>query len=120
MPTTIDILSTIEEQKTYDVKKLAKKLEIQLKPMEEIMADLKKHNLIEYERKTGKISLPKWITEINKEIEKIKPASAAIILPKDQEVKINDVTIGNFTKSDVELRIRLKANRKEIAICSSS
>ncbi|MGQ9552091.1 MAG: hypothetical protein ACUVUE_06665 [Candidatus Bathycorpusculaceae bacterium] len=116
----MDILATIEEQRSLDIKKLAKRLKMQLEPVEEIMEDLKRHNLVEYEAETGKISLPKWITEINKEIEKVKPASAAVILPKAQEIKIEDVTIGNYTEEDLELRIRLKANRKEIAICSTN
>lgn len=120
MPTTMDILATIEEQRNLDIKKLAERLEMQLEPVEEIMEDLKRHNLVEYEAETGKISLPEWITEINKEIEKIRPASATVILPKDQEIKIDDVTIGNYTEKDLELRVRLKADSKEIAICSTN
>jgi len=117
---TIDILSIIEEQKSYDIKQLAKKLEIQLDQLEEIVMDLSKHNLIEYNPKTGKVRLPAWLVNIDKEIENIKPATGAIIIPKNEEIKIEDVTIGNFTKNDLELKIRLKAKLKEIAICDTS
>lgn len=120
MLSTIDILSIIEEQKAYDIKQLAKKLEIQLDQLKEILINLSKHNLIEYNPKTGKVTLPAWLVNIDKEIETIKPATGAIILPRYQELKIQDVAIGNFTRNDLELKIRLKAKLKEIAICDVS
>jgi len=120
MLSTIDMLSLIEEQKKVDIKQLAKKLEIPLGNLKEILTDLTKYKLIEYNEKTGKIKLPNWLTKIDKEIEKLKPATGAIILPRYQEIKIQDITIGNFTKNDLELKVRLKARLKEIAICDAS
>ena len=117
MLNTIDILSVIEKQRTSDIKKLAEEIEIQLDQLEKILTDLSKHSLVEYNPKTGKVTLPAWLVSIDKGIENIKPATGAIILPKNQEIKIQDLTVGNFTKSDLELKIRLKEKLKEIAIC---
>jgi predicted transcriptional regulator len=114
------MLSLIEEQKTVDVKQLAKKLEIPLSSLKEILTGLAEHKLIEYNETTGKINLPNWLTKIDKEIEKLKPATGAIILPRYQEIKIQEITIGNFTKNDLELKVRLKARLREIAICDAS
>jgi hypothetical protein len=114
------MLSLIEEQKTIDIKQLAKKLEISVGNLKEILMDLAKYKLVEYNEKTGKIKLPDWLTKIDKEIEELKPATGAIILPRYQEIKIQDITIGNFTKNDLDLKVRLKARLKEIAICDLS
>jgi hypothetical protein len=114
------MLSLIEEQRTIDIKQLAKKLEIPIGNLKEILMDLAKYKLVEYDEKTGKIKLPDWLTKIDKEIEKLKPATGAIILPRYQEIKIQDITIGNFTKNDLDLKVRLKARLKEIAICDLS
>jgi hypothetical protein len=91
-----------------------------LEQLKEILVNMSKHNLIEYDLRTGKLALPRWLTNIEKKMEKIKPAIGAIILPKYQEMKIQDVTIGNFTKNDLELKLRFKAKQKEIAICDLS
>jgi len=120
MLSTIDVLSLIEEQESVDIKQLAKKLETPLGNLKEILIDLARYKLIEYTEETGKIKLPNWLTKINKEIEKLKPATGAIILPRYQEIKIQDITIGNFTKNELELKVRLKAKLKEIAICDVS
>lgn len=114
------MLSLIEEQKTVDVKQLAKKLEIPLSNLKEFLTGLAEHKLIEYNETTGKINLPNWLAKIGKEIEKLKPATGAIILPRYQEIKIQEITIGNFTKNDLELKVRLKARLREIAICDVS
>jgi hypothetical protein len=120
MLSTIDLLSLIEEQKTIGIKQLAKKLEISVGNLKEVMMDLVKYKLVEYNEKTGEIKLPNWLTKIDKEIEELKPATGAIILPRYQEIKIQDITIGNFTKNDLDLKVRLKARFKEIAICDLS
>jgi len=120
MLSTLDILLTIEEQEIYDIKQLAKKLEIQLYQLKEILMTLSEHNFVEYNQKTGKVTLPAWIVNLDKAIETTKPAAGEIILPRYQEIKIQDVTVGNFTKNDLELKIRLKARLKEIAICDVS
>ena len=114
------MLSLIEEQKTVNIKQLAKKLEIPIGHLKEILTDLAEYKLVEYNEKTGEIKLPNWLTKIDKEIEKLKPAIGAIILPRYQELKIQDITIGNFTRNDLELKVRLKARLKEIAICDAS
>lgn len=120
MLSTIDILCLIEDQEIHNVKQLAKKLEIPLDQLKEIMLNLSKHKLVEYDSKTGKVVLPNWLVNIEKEIEDMKPPTGAIILPRNEEVKIQDIAIGNFTKKDLELRIRLKTKLKEIAICDLS
>jgi hypothetical protein len=120
MLSTIDMLSIIEEQKTIDIKQLAKKLEIPVNNLKTILADLTKYKLVDYNEQTGEIKLPNWLTKIDKEIEKTKPATGTIILPRYKEIKIQDTTIGNYTKNELELNIRLKATHKEIAICNPS
>ncbi|MGB9959763.1 MAG: MarR family transcriptional regulator [Candidatus Bathyarchaeales archaeon] len=120
MLTTADLLTIIEEQRTLNIKTLAKKLEISQKILHEILTDLQRHGLVEYNPKTGKINMPKWLTNINKKIERAKPAAGEIILPKYQEIKIQDLLIGNYTKDDLELKIRLKAKQKEISICTAT
>jgi len=120
MLSTIDILSLIEEQKTVDVKQLSKKLEIPLSNLKQILIDLATYELIEYNEKTGKIKLPNWLTKIDREIKELKPATGAIILPRYQEIKVQDLAIGNFTKNDLELKVRLRARLKEITICDLS
>jgi len=42
-------------------------------------------------------------SQLNREAENIKLATETIIIPKDQEIEIQDLTIGNFTKKDLEL-----------------
>jgi len=117
MLTTADLLTIIEEQKSLNIKKLAKKLEIPEKSLHEILTNLRKNNFIEYNKKTGTVTLPKWLININKKIEKQKPATGEIILPRYQEIKIQDTHIGNYTEKDLQLKIRLKPKYKEIAIC---
>ena len=120
MLSTIDLLSLIEEQKTFDIRQLAKKLQIPLGNLKEVLADLARHKLLDYNEKTGRIKLPNWLAKIDKEIQELAPATGAIILPRYQEIRIQDVAIGNFTKNDLELNVRLKAKLKEIAICDVS
>jgi hypothetical protein len=117
MPSTIDILSLIEEQKTTDIKQLSKQLEIPPETLTQILLNLARYQLIECNEETGKINLPLWLTKLDHDIEKTKPATGTIILPRYQEVKIQDIAIGNFTKNDLELNVRLKAKLKEIVIC---
>jgi len=107
----------IEEEEAYNIKQLAKKLEIQLEQLEKIIKDLSEHELVEYNQQTGKVKTSPWLTNINKEIEGIKPATGTIILPKNQEIKLQDVTIGNFTDTDLELNVKLRTRQKEIAVC---
>lgn len=116
MLSTTDILSVIEEEETYNIKQLAKKLETQVEQLEKILNELSDHNLVQYNQQTGKVTLSTWLMNLNREAENIKPATGTVILPKNQEIKIQDITIGNFTEKDLELNIRLKAKKKEIAI----
>ena len=118
MLTTADLLTLIKEEETCNVKKLAKKLEIPTAQLEKIINDLREHNLVEYDEQTGEVKLPSWLVNIDKKAENIKPTTATIILPKNQQITIQDVVIGNFTDKDLELNIRLKMNLKEIAICN--
>jgi hypothetical protein len=117
---TIDILSTIEEQDVYDVKYLAKRLQVPLEQLKEILINMRRHSLIEYDPRTGKVTLPTWLINIERKMEKMKPATGEMIIPKYQEIKIQDIIIGNFTKNDLELKLRLNAKLKEIAICDTS
>jgi len=117
MLTTADLLAIIEEQKVKNIKKLAKEIEISQERLELILTDLSRHNLVEYDPMTGKVMLPRWLLDINKEIEKEKPSTGEIILPKYKEIRIQDTLIGNYTTRDLELKLRLRAKLKEIAIC---
>jgi hypothetical protein len=113
-----EIFCLIEEEGTGSVKELAKKLEIPVTQLERVLTDLSGKNVLEYDPQTGKIRLPKWIVNLGKELENIKPATGAIVLPTNQKIEFQDVVIENFTNTDLELRIRLRTKRKEIAICT--
>jgi len=115
-----DILYAIEEEATLNAKELAKKLGVPMDQLEEILTDMMKKSVIEYNRQTGKVKLSPWIARLGKELENIKPATGTIILPRNQEIKLQDVVVGNFTSTDLELIVRLRTNRKEIAICTIS
>ena len=119
MLTTIDILSTIEEE-DYDAKRLAKRLGIQPNQLEKILKELTERNLIESNQQTGKVKLSQWLIDMNKAIENVRPATGTVILPRYQEIKLQDITVGNFTDHDVELNVRLTARQKEIAICETA
>jgi hypothetical protein len=116
MLSTMDILSVIEEQETHD-RHLAKKLEIELQQLKKILMNLSKHNIIEYNVNNGKVKLRTWLVNINEKIENARPGTGTVILPKNQEIKLQDITIGNFTDQDLELNVRLGIKQREIAIC---
>ncbi|MEM2779696.1 MAG: hypothetical protein QW791_02325 [Candidatus Bathyarchaeia archaeon] len=116
MVTVADLLELIEEQRTKNIKQLAKEIEIQEEQLHRILTDLSQYNLVEYNVKTGEIKVSKWLMNINQKIEKSKPPTGEIILPKYGEIKIQDMVIGNYTTKDLELKVRLKARLKEIAI----
>jgi len=118
MPITTDLLSILEEEKTSNIKQLAKKSGIQVPQLEKILKNLSKHNIVEYNQQTGRIKMSPWLLNAEKMIENIKPATATIILPKNQEIKLQDIVIGNFTDKDLELNLRLTVKQKEIAICN--
>jgi predicted transcriptional regulator len=120
MQSTIDILCVVEDEGVHNIKQLAKRLAIPVGQLETIVKSLSRYHLLDYDAKSGKITIPEWFADINREIEKAKPPTGAIILPSNEEVKIDDVVIGNFTKKDIELRVRLKAKVKEIAVCDLS
>jgi DNA-binding MarR family transcriptional regulator len=111
-----EVLYAIEEEETLKARELAKKLDIPIDELEKLLTDMMKKGLVEYSRQTGKIKLSRWLANIGRELENIRPATGAIILPKNQEIKLQDVAIGNFTNTDLELMVRLRTNRKEIAI----
>jgi hypothetical protein len=117
MLTTAELLEIIEEQKVKNIKKLAKEIEISQERLQLILTDLSQHNLVEYNPVTGKVALPKWLLDINKEIEKEKPSIGEMILPRYKEIRIQDTLIGNYTARDLELKLRLRNKLKEIAIC---
>jgi DNA-binding transcriptional regulator YhcF (GntR family) len=115
---TAEILCAIEEERDLNSKELAKKLGVPMDQLERILHEMMKKNVIEYNRQTGKVKLSRWIARLSKELENTKPAAGTIILPRNQEIKLQDILVGNFTGADLELMVRLKTNRKEIAICT--
>jgi len=117
MLTVADLLALIEEQKTKNIKQLAKETEIPREQLHLILKDLNRYNLIEYDVKTGSVKMSKWLLNLNQKIEKSTPPIGEIVLPKYGEIKLQDMVIGNYTSRDLELRVRLKARQKEIAIC---
>jgi hypothetical protein len=120
MLSTVDLLSVIEEQKICGIEQLAKKLEMSVEQLEELIKTLSNHNLLKYSPKSGRVKLPLWLVNIDKQIEESKPATGTIILPRYQEIAIQGITIGNFTRNDLELKMRFGARLKEIAICDPS
>ena len=120
MLSTLDILAAVEEEESYNIRELAKKLGIPQPQLERILRDLAKKGVLEYDDKTKQARIPQWIANLDKEIEEIKPAVGTIILPKNQNITIQDLTIGNLTDTDLELNVTLRARQKEIAICKST
>jgi predicted transcriptional regulator len=118
--TMSEILLALEEEESYDISKLAKKLAIPIDQLRMILTDLNANNVVEYDKRSNKVKLSSWLSSLDQEVENIKPAAGTFILPKNQEIKIQDMVIGNFTDSELELNIRLKAKLKEIAICKPS
>jgi predicted transcriptional regulator len=57
MPIATDLLSILEEEKSSNIKQLAKKSGIQVTQLEKILKDLSKHNIVEYNQQTGKIKM---------------------------------------------------------------
>lgn len=117
MQTVADLLTLLEEQKTKNIEKLAEETEIPKEVLHLILKDLDKRNLVKYNDKTGEVTLPAWLLEVNEKIEKGKAPAGEVILPKCAEVRVQDIVIGNFTSKDLALKIRLRARIKEIAIC---
>jgi hypothetical protein len=113
-----EILYAIEGEETLNAKELAKKLGVPMDQLEEILTDMMKKSVVVYNRQTGKIRLSPWIARLGKELENMRPATGTIILPRNQEIKLQDIVVGNFTSTDLELIVRLRTNRKEIAICT--
>jgi DNA-binding IclR family transcriptional regulator len=120
MLSTVDLLSVVEEQKVCEIEQLAKKLDMPVEQLEELVKTLSKHNLLEYSPKNRRVKLPLWLLNIEKQVEESRPATGAIILPRYQEIAVQDITVGNFTRNDLELKIRFGARLKEIAICDPS
>jgi predicted ArsR family transcriptional regulator len=114
---TIDILSLIEEQKTTKLTELAKQLGVPACRLRELLRGLEEHKLLDYDDRTGTVRIAKWLTQKDREIEEKSPAVGAIILPRYQEITIQDIAIGNYSKQDLELKVRIKPRLKEIAIC---
>ncbi|MBS7646592.1 hypothetical protein KEJ24_01965 [Candidatus Bathyarchaeota archaeon] len=117
MLTIVDLLTLIEEQKTKNVQSLAKETDIPKEKLHTILTDLSQHNLIKYNEKTGEVKLSKWLLSISQKIEEGRPPTGEIVLPRFGEIKIQDMVIGNYTSKDLELKVRLRAKQKEIAIC---
>jgi hypothetical protein len=42
---------------------------------------------------------------------------STIIIPKNQKIRIEEISIENYTDTDLEINMRLTGKRKEIAIC---
>jgi len=117
MLSTLDILAVMEEEESHSIRDLAKKLGIPQPQLERILRELTQKGVIEYDDKTKQARMPQWIANLDKEIEEIKPAVGTIILPKNQSIIVQDLTIGNLTDTDLELNVTLRARQKEIAIC---
>lgn len=117
MITVADLLSLLEEQKIKNIKQLAKEVDIPRENLHLILIDLDQHNLVEYNAKTGDVTLSKWLQKVSSKIERSKPASGEIVLPKYGEIRIQDIVVGNYTSRDLQLKVRLRTKSKEIAIC---
>lgn len=120
MTTATDILFAMEEKENYTTKELVKKLAIPVDQLERILRGLSEVNLVEYDVHKGIVELSSWLANLNKEIKNIEPAVGTIILPKNQEVELQDIIIGNFTDKDIELAVRLSAKQKELSMHNTS
>jgi len=118
MPDIKDILAIIMEGET-SVEKIAEKLKMPIDMLENIIKELSQHNLIVYDQQKGTVKPSKWLVDIGRETENIKAAVGTIILPQDREIRIEEISIGNFTDMDLELNFRFNSTRKEIAICKA-
>jgi hypothetical protein len=92
---------------------------VAMRALQEVIKTLERRNVLKYDSETEKITLPKWLSNINKKMEATKPTVGEIILPKYQEIQIQDIVIGNYTKEALALKIWIKAKIKEIAICET-
>ncbi|MBS7636760.1 hypothetical protein KEJ37_05440 [Candidatus Bathyarchaeota archaeon] len=117
MLTTADIITAIVEEEICNIKSLSKKLEIPLEKLEKILIDLGEHDLVEYNQQTGEVKPSHWLADLSREVENLKPTTGTIILSRNQEIRLQDITIGNFTDADLELNVKIGAKQKEIAIC---
>lgn len=111
-----DILMEIKEEEC-DIKSLAEKFNLTIERLEEILKCLSEYNIVEYEQQTGKVRAPIWLSEIEVKMEEVNPVVGTMIIPKNQKVRLQEITIENFTDMDLELNIRLGPKLKEIAIC---
>ncbi|MBS7635393.1 hypothetical protein KEJ34_07950 [Candidatus Bathyarchaeota archaeon] len=115
MLSIVDILMEIREE--CDIKSLAEKFNLKMERLEEILRCLSEYNIVEYERQTGKVRTSKWLSEIEVKIEEVNPVVGAMIIPRNQKVRLQEITIENFTDMDLELNVRFGPKLKEIAIC---
>jgi hypothetical protein len=111
-----DILMEIREEE-YDIKSLAKKFNLTTEHLDEILKCLCEYNIVEYDRQTGKVRTPRWLSEIEMKIEEANPIVGTIIVPKNQKVRLQEITVENFTDIDLELNVRFGPKVKEISIC---
>jgi len=112
-----DVLAFIEERGKCNLKDLSENLKIPTDRLERVLLDLAQHNLVEYDRQTSEVKLSSWLAEIDRALEEVKPSIATIIIPKNQKIKIEEISIENFTDADLEINMRLAGKHKEIAIC---
>lgn len=110
-----DILMEIKDE--CNIKSLAEKFNLKMEHLEEILKCLSEYNIVEYEQQTGTVRAPRWLSEIEVKIEEVNPVVGAMIIPKNQKVSLQEITIENFTDMDLEINIRLGPKLKEIAIC---
>jgi len=112
----MDLLEIIEKEEGSTVGVLARKLKIPREKLEKIIKELEKHEVLECDRETGMVRLAPWLMRIALEMKEIYPVTATIILPKDQQTRIGDLTLMNLTGADLELNLRFRIKSKEIAI----
>lgn len=116
MPTIVDILTLISEEEKCSLKQLAERLKIPEEKLEAVVKELSENDIVEYDQHSGIVKMSSWLAEVERGVEEIRPAVGTIIIPKNQEVKIQDIAIQNFTGGDLEINVRLKAKLREISI----
>lgn len=110
------ILRIVGEEKKTNVGLLARQVGTSAEKIEKILSDLSDCDLVEYDQETGEVKLSQWLSSINDKAENLEFATGAIILPKNRQIEIQGVNIGNFTDIDLELILSVTGSVKEIAL----
>jgi len=112
------ILELIKDGKWHEVDKIARKLEVSSEEILALAKTLQQLKLVEFDQGKNKIKLISWVRRLlaSLHVDNDKEVTCSIILPPKTSIKIQDSSIGNLTKSKLELCLRVNRGIKELAI----